>query len=341
VPGLTRSPRAARQLVHSIAFGSTGAPARRQAATTRDAHDLQRRHARWWDHRNVVGLCIARKLCQGRRGEPCLQVLVRRKMPRGRLDRRHRVPDSVDAPGLGRVLTDVRAVGSGRTQALVSAARPAQPGFNTGHELGGSGTLGLVARDRLTGGAVGISCGHVIARYGRAAPGDLVLVPSLREARDQDVVAEAPLGTLLAVSLVGTGFDDGPTNVDAASFVPDAASDLSDVVAVLGQRPNGIRARVPLDLPVRKVGFMTELTFGEVQATEMVIGLSFPLPGGARTVWFADQVGVSTFTADGDSGALVMDEDGAAVGLHIGRVDGLSVCTPIGRVLDALDCDLP
>lgn len=338
---MTRSPRAARQLVHAIAFGPSLSKGRPAPAAARDARDLQRRHARWWEHRNVVGLCIARKVCQGRRGEPCLQVLVRRKVPRGRLDRRHRVPDHVEAPGLGRVLTDVRAVGRGRTQALVSVRRPARPGFNTGHELGGSGTLGLVARDRLTGGAVGISCGHVIARYGRATPGDLVLVPSLREARDQDVVGQAPLGTLLAVSLVGTTFEDGLTNVDAASFAPDDPADLSGALAVLGRAPAGVRARVPLDLPVHKVGFMTELTFGEVQATDMVIGLSFPLPGGARTIWFADQVGVSTFTADGDSGALVMDEDGAAVGLHIGSVDGLSVCTPIARVLDALGCDLP
>jgi hypothetical protein len=58
-------------------------------------------------------------------------------------------------------------------------------------------------------------------------------------------------------------------------------------------------------------------------------------------MWFADQIGITRFTAPGDSGSLVL-EDGTdlAIGLHIGSTDTLSVCTPIDKVLDAVDCDL-
>jgi hypothetical protein len=46
---------------------------------------------------------------------------------------------------------------------------------------------------------------------------------------------------------------------------------------------------------------------------------------------FADQIGISTISDEGDSGALVLDEAAAAAGLHIGSYNGTSICTPIRR----------
>jgi len=141
------------------------------------------------------------------------------------------------------------------------------------------------------------------------------------------------------ISLNGIG-EDAANNVDAATFVPDVASALSAVVALLGIRPKTIRDNVTLDLPVRKVGFKTGLTFGKVQALNLLASMPYPGEDGPQDVWFADQIGISTFTDEGDSGALVLDEAGAAVGLHIGSFNGMSICTPIRRVLAAVGCKL-
>jgi hypothetical protein len=77
-----------------------------------------------------------------------------------------------------------------------------------------------------------------------------------------------------------------------------------------------------------------------VQALDV---LAVPLPEARRRPRrrpFPDVIGVSRFTDAGDSGALVLDEEGAAVGQHFGSFDGMSVCMPIQRVLDAVGCEL-
>lgn len=76
--------------------------------------------------------------------------------------------------------------------------------------------------------------------------------------------------------------------------------------------------------------------------------------GGTFTLDFAGQVLYGKRSGDvwdyasqeRDSGALVLDQDGLAVGLHVGRTPGhyplrASVCTPIRAVLDALNVTLP
>ena len=90
-----------------------------------------------------------------------------------------------------------------------------------------------------------------------------------------------------------------------------------------------------------RLGYATELTFGAVQALLVVAVLPYPNPDGTRAdAVFAHQIGVTSFTQPGDSGALVLDEAGAAVGMHIGGFDGMSLCTPMQRVLDPVGCRL-
>src|SRR5512138_141329 len=69
-------------------------------------------HRKWWEHENVVGICLARKLSNGKVGRTCVQVLVEKKLPRHRVDRRYKVPETLSCPAFAReLLTDVRAVG--------------------------------------------------------------------------------------------------------------------------------------------------------------------------------------------------------------------------------------
>lgn len=327
--------------VHCIVLGN--APVRRSTDT--EVRQLKRfgaRHREWWEHENVVGLCVARKQRGGRFGQTCVQVLVERKMPGHKLEKRHRIPETLVCPAFNReLLTDVRAVGKARLEALVTAARPARPGYDVGNELGGSGTFSCVIEDRATGKRLGLSCAHVIAPEGAssvgASVGGAVYCPSLGNAEDLDVLDEAPIGTLYRVAPLGFNASDAATNVDAAAFEPDTSNLLDVRIAQLGASPKGINNKPTVGLRVRKVGAVSEQTHGRIEA----VGLSAKIPyGDSNHATFVNQIGITSFTRPGDSGSLVLDESGFAIGIHFASFEGMSLCTPINRVLDALDCVL-
>jgi hypothetical protein len=326
--------------VHSIVLGD--APARK--VTDAQARQLKRfgaRHREWWEHENIVGLCVARKRSNGRLGQTCIQVLVEKKMPRHKLDKRHQIPETLACSAFSReLITDVRAVGKARLEALVSATRPARPGYDLGNELGGSGTLTCVVEDRATGKRLGLSCAHVIAPEGAssvgASVGGAVYCPSLSNAEDLDVLAEAPIGSLYRVAPLGFDPSNAATNVDAATFEPDTADLLDIRIAQLGTSPKGVNGKPIVGHKVRKVGAVSEQTYGCIEA----LCLCAKVPYGTKLATFINQIGITSFTRPGDSGSLVLDEDGFAIGIHFASFDGMSVCTPIKRVLDALDCVL-
>jgi hypothetical protein len=329
-----------RRIVHAIGLGRDPAlrSTRKEAALA-----MQLEHARWWNDRNVVGLCFAAKVRNGRTEDVTLQVHVRRKRRKDRVPEKHRVPPFVMGQGLGcnkKIWTDVREVGLGRLHVLVSPQRPARPGFNIGHQSGGAGTLSCVVVSRQTGERLGLSCGHVIARSGQASPGERVLVPSLDEAQANGWLSSASFGNLVTVGSIGYDANDATTNVDAATVRPDRINMLDDAVALLDATPSGIHNLPALHTPVKKVGSATELTAGTVQAIHWLASLPFDKDDGSKDVWFADLIGISHFAAEGDSGALVLDEQNAAIGIHMGEYKGLSVCAPIQHVLDGVDCDL-
>jgi hypothetical protein len=335
---LSRRPSArGRRLIAALAFGQDDGddPAMRAFC---------RRHARWWDQRGVIGVAVGPKHTAGRRAGLAVVVLVRRKLVGRKLRPGQRVPRTLDARslGMGKALpTDVRAVGVGRLESLFSAERPAHPGFNVGNELEGSGTITCLLRARTGGALLALSCTHVIGRFGDAGAGEVVMVPSRDEAEGMGVLGRAPIGVLERVLPLGRSFADGLGNVDAATFRPGRPADVDAALALVGVRPTGVCDDVSVGMKVHKVGATSGLTFGEVTAIHATIGLGYPTPsGGMATVWFSDAIGISQFTRPGDSGALVLDEQDRAVGLHIGSLDDSSICLPIQRVLDALDCDL-
>jgi hypothetical protein len=335
-----------RGLVHAIAFGRLPLEpfeeSSRKAAT--GAARVAKAHARWWNTRNVVGLCYSPKIRHGRVEDLAIQVLVRAKRPRSKVPAHALVPDSISLEGLGmrgKLPTDVREVGMPRLHGLVSDMRPTRPGFNISHVSGGSGTLGCAVRSLDTGERLGLSCGHVIARYGRSKPGERVLVPSLEKAREHKQLASAPFGRLVSVGSISFDYDKAATNVDAATVRPNSPTALDNTLALLDVRPSGVRADAPIGLPVQKVGSTSETTRGVILARHTI--LPFPFPdeqGRTRSVWFTDLLGISLFTQSGDSGALVLDLQGEAVGLHLAEYEGMSISAPIQRVLDALRCTL-
>ncbi|QSQ19962.1 hypothetical protein JY651_32395 [Pyxidicoccus parkwayensis] len=348
------TPEQMRRVVHAVSVGRDPTPppvarvARKSARAARKpdgAPLLAKEHAHWWTAPNVVGLCFAPKVRNGRVDDLALQVLVRLKRPRHRVPERRRIPEFVRVDGLGlrgRVPTDVREVGTPWLESFISDARPVLPGFNISHRRGGSGTLGCAVRALDTGELLGLSCAHVLGNFGLGAPGDRVLAPSEEEARDHGGLAAARFGTLVRMGPLVPGREQAPSNVDAATVRPDSPELLGTSIAVLNVEPTVQRDDVPLCLPVRLVGSTSEQVSGTVAALHLTIGLPYPTAdGGTQLLWFTDQLGVTSCTNPGDSGALVLDDTGAAVGLHQAAIEGLSVCTPIRRVLDSVGCTLP
>ena len=68
---LKMKPQMLRALVSGIAFGHDGKGSALKA--------LQKAHRRWWDHRNVLGLCVTPKIQGHQLGALALQVLVKKK----------------------------------------------------------------------------------------------------------------------------------------------------------------------------------------------------------------------------------------------------------------------
>jgi hypothetical protein len=305
--------------------------------------DIHGAHGGWFRQVNVVGIAAGYKVRRGKRAGDALQVFVRRKLPLESLAEELHIPKTVDGRPLGirgKLTTDVVAVGNPRRQSLIVVDRPARPGYNVGDESGASGTIGCMVRDQQTNQLLGLSCAHVLAP-GSAAAGALIYVPSYYEAEQSQVLGQAEIGTLGTVAQIGFTPADGATNVDAATFVPNDPATVSTVIATLDHKPQGIRSSVPVGLAVRKVGAISGETHGVVQTTTATVKMDIAdAAGTVSEALFVDQIGVTSFTSDGDSGALVIDDSCKAVGLHFWAANGLSVCQPIQRVLDSLDCRL-
>lgn len=296
----------------------------------------------WWQHENVVGICIARKRRQGKLGAYCLQVLVRRKYAKHKLREHYTVPIELACKSFKKPLrTDVRAVGEIRLDAAIATTvRPAQPGYDIGNRLSSSsGTLGCIVIDS-TGRRLGLSCAHVLAPNGvsdlTSAEHRVVVCPSFPVASNLGAIAEAPIGTLTAVLVPSFDKADADTNLDIALFIPTNVGDLTSQIADLGTAPTGINDDVRHNEMVHIVGAASARSDAKVDGTHLLA----KIPYGHDVAHFSDQIIIKPLGSPGDSGSLVLDEQNRAVGIHIGSSEGMSICTPIRRVLDALNCTL-
>jgi len=116
--------------------------------------------------RNVVGVGIAKKVVGGRpTDEPCIVVLVERKVPKSGLRRRDLIPEII-----GTMKTDVVETGEIRAlQSRTGRVRPAPGGVSIGHYRITAGTLGVVVR--RAGVRLILSNNHVLANSNDAKAG--------------------------------------------------------------------------------------------------------------------------------------------------------------------------
>lgn len=294
------------------------------------------RSDRWRRSGGIQGFGIGRRMTEGKKHRDLvLKVYVVSKLPRHEL--KHPVPRTVSIPGIkGRIRTDVEEIGVLRLQAPSDRERPARPGVGLSHPRATSGTLGCLVRRKGSQDLYILSNSHVIADSGLGQPGDPIYQPSTQHGGGaSDVIA-------LLEDAVKFIFSDGgyPNLADAAIAKVSNPADVDPAIKSIGV-PQGVSTELQEGLPVQMTGSVSGHTIGVVKDPDFVAELYYKTAGGgASRVGFREQVMCERFTVEGDSGALVLNMDGEAVGLHFAGSDSVSIFNRIDAVLDALDIEL-
>ncbi len=296
-----------------------------------------------WRLPNVVGFGRGNRLVGGREtGEPCITVLVTRKLPLSVLSRSERIPPRLD----GR-LTDVIAVGFPRLLGVNrrSRVRPVRPGVSIGHYRITAGTLGAVVYATNNGEPLILSNNHVLADVaevsGRGGSvGDPILQPGPYDGGGlEDTVAR--LLRFVPMRLTSPGRTTrrwsvdprSPRNLaDAAVARPLTPGMIDPTVLGLG-RITGVRRARP-GLEVRMSGRTSGLAYGSIRAVEVTVSVGV---GQRGTGLFVRQLLTTPLARPGDSGSVLLDLQNRAVGLIFAGSAAASVASPIGLVGRLLD----
>lgn len=302
---------------------------------------------------NVVGVGIGQKVRRGRRlPERCLTVLVTNKLPIAALAAADVIPASI-----GGMRTDVVQSGRLRPFEQTERLRPAQPGLSIGHYRVTAGTFGAVVYDLDTDQPLILSNNHVLAnsssgRDRRANVGDPIVQPGSYDGGKltTDLIGRleryiplsfAPLGA--DATLAATGIPrrwqvlaEAPQQavlnlVDAAVAKPLQPDLVSPEILGIGPVRGVVSAE--LDMEVQKSGRTTGLTHGQILIQSVVMRVDY---GDAGTCIFTNQLVSDIGSGPGDSGSLVVDLQGRAVGLLFAGGDNITVLNPIADVLQQL-----
>jgi hypothetical protein len=194
-----------------------------------------------------------------------------------------------------------------------------------------------------------LSNNHVLARSDIATVGDAITQPALIDA-NCTTTGTTTVGNLSQfVNLEATG-----TNVDAAiAQIATGTVDLSGTILLLGSTAtgstpdpgpphagNGIAANI--GEAVAKSGRSSSLTCSTVGAIQIQTSVSYQKgcnTGATFSVTYSGQISVTggTFSAAGDSGALIVDQNSAdPVALLYGGSNTDTVGNPVADVLTAL-----
>jgi len=283
-----------------------------------------------FEDENIVGAGIAKKIAGDQLTEELgIIFYVRQKIPAADLRPDQLLPPVLAARNGMAVYTDVIEIGDVVPQNGPNIQNtPIQSGFSVGYKDQATGTLGAIVRKR--GKQYLLSNSHVFADAGLGRVGDSIIFPG------PDDGGAAP-GSLVATLDSFTPFAVGETytnRVDAALAKLEPAALARLDMTILGAA-TPIKVGTPVrDMKVTKRGRTTGDTQSVVRDVDFRILVRYD---GVGVVGFTGQVLCNTYTAGGDSGSIVVDQDsGAIVGLHFAGSSHGSVFTPIRTVMEAL-----
>jgi hypothetical protein len=316
---------------------------------------------------NVVGVMIGYKFTAGDNTRKLsIVLLVEKKIKEQDLKNRDIIPAKIEDE-----MTDVIEVGKLRALQIDKKARhrPCPMGTSGGHYLVTAGTNGELLRDKSTGKMCIGTNNHVGANSNDAQIGDPYLQPA---AYDGGTVQEDTIGHLLRFvpinfildqsECAAARFWSGIYNVPARAFgrmtrlnpvvarpvynqvdgamIEVVENDVSPNIVDIGI-PKGVK-EAQLDMLVQKSGRTSCHTVeGVVTGIDATVG---PVGYGGRFAYFSDQIIITKegFSAGGDSGSLILDKEGYAVGKLFAGSDAqnITIANPIQTYLDQLEAEL-
>lgn len=296
------------------------------------------RHIELVSGRNVVGLGIGEKATLGKLTKHmALRFYVQKKIQKERCAPAILIPKVLDVPTIGEVTTDVVEIGHSAPRSQhYSVNNGVHPGCSIGVGLA-RGTLGCFVRKRNGNEIHLLSSAHIIARDGIApmhthifqpAPIDSPVHHSTPIAYLSDCLpfefSELYFRNLADAAIARTNLPVQPENL-----IPGIGKPLGLVDPVRGMR-------------VKKCGRSTGVTRGVVRDVNFMTRLIYEKDGmgNVGSVGFKDQILVSNFSDDGDSGSLVLTDDNIGVGLLMAGSGSVSICNKIRNVFELLDIEL-
>jgi hypothetical protein len=266
----------------------------------------------------VVGYGLATRVKDGLdTGEPCVAVYVgRKRSPRGLARRKETVlPRVLEAPGGAQVPLDVVQVGRLRRRLLCGTGL----GHPPGPQQGNVATLGLVARDDLTGEPVALTAMHLTGLE-EFPPGDELSFVCPEVA----VSGSRALGRLLQGTM--RGVDAAKISITPPLVVERFVRGIGPIAGTRVLSHPGDR-----NTPVQLFGARSGFRQGVIDTPRT----SLPEFG------LEEAFLVRIDCRGGDSGAAVLDMDRHVLGLLVGELSdrpGVHAVSPIGPVLLALNC---
>jgi hypothetical protein len=209
------------------------------------------------------------------------------------------------------------------------------------------GTLGsLVERD---GTFFVLGNTHVLARTDLAAVGESIIQPGLVDANCSaaGTLTVAHLSQFTNLEATGVNADAAiaqivPGEVDTSGTILSLGATTNGTVADAGPPHAGSGITPTLGMSVAKSGRSTGLTCSTISATNLSASIQYRKGCGTGTMFtvtYSNQIAVAggTFSAEGDSGSLIVSQTTAdPVALLYGASDSDTVGNPVADVLNAL-----
>jgi hypothetical protein len=182
-----------------------------------------------------------------------------------------------------------------------------------------------------------LSNNHVLARSGSAATGEDTVQPGLIDS------ACSSSSSNVVADFAGNKVPLGTGNVDVGIATARAGMvDTSGAILNIGVPCSNIQTPT-VGLAVRKSGRTTGHTTGTIQAVNLNVQIQYRKgcnSGRRFSAVFLNQVGITpgTFSAGGDSGSLIVSNDGTPnpVGLLFAGSSSTTIANPIADVVAAL-----
>jgi len=252
-------------------------------------------------------------------GTPVMKVYAEREGVAG-------IPSSVDG-----ILVEVEVTGKFYAQALTKQYRPVPIGVSVGNNNECAvGTIGCVVEKG--GQQYILSNNHVLARQNAAAIGEDIVQPGRYDTKPKcaNKVSTDKVADLSA--FVPIVFSTSANNrVDAAIALFSTTDFTCATLPAYYGLPSSTTVAATVGLAIKKVGRTSSLTTGTVTAINATVNVGYS----AGTARFTGQIVTTGISRSGDSGSLVVTNDGNnnPVGLLYAGSSTATVLNPINEVL--------